>query len=150
MTWLRGGSGEAAELVADDLDVEIAAAEARLEELLRRRDERRSAVTPRPELSLYPWQTDALTSWLQRGHKGVVEAVTGAGKTRVGIAAIAEARRHGRRAVVIVPSLVLLRQWATALNELLPDLTVSTSLVPGTRAPCRSPFHEAMLSPKAA
>ncbi|MBK9696753.1 MAG: DEAD/DEAH box helicase family protein [Propionibacteriaceae bacterium] len=112
------------------MDAEIAAAEARLNALLIHRAERRSsAPTPqRPGLSLYRWQVDALEAWSDRGHRGVVEAVTGAGKTRVGIAAIAEARKQGQRAVVIVPSLVLVKQWATTLNELLPDLTVSTSL----------------------
>ena len=36
---------------------------------------------------LYRWQFDALMSWLQCGRRGVIEAVTGSGKTDVAIAA---------------------------------------------------------------
>src|SRR5450432_1180089 len=60
---------------------------------------------------LYRWQLDALVSWLRCGRRGVVEAVTGSGKTDVAIAAIADARRRGRFVLVVVPSRVLMEQW---------------------------------------
>jgi hypothetical protein len=41
------------------------------------------------ELQLYPWQRDALRAWEEANRVGVIEPVTGAGKTRVAIAAIA-------------------------------------------------------------
>ena len=34
---------------------------------------------------LYAWQAEALDSWRSRGRHGIVEAVTGTGKTKVGI-----------------------------------------------------------------
>ena len=40
-----------------------------------------------PSDELYRWQLDALVSWLRCGRRGVVEAVTGSGKTDVAIAA---------------------------------------------------------------
>jgi len=42
---------------------------------------------------LYEWQQQALQAWKHHNFQGVIEAVTGAGKTRVGIAAIAQALR---------------------------------------------------------
>lgn len=115
---------------ADDLDAEIARAEAHLNHLIQRRAALTASRTmpKRPELQLYPWQAEGLAAWHARGERGVIQAVTGAGKTRVGIAAIADAHQAGRRAVVIVPTLVLLRQWADVISQLLPDLTISTDL----------------------
>lgn len=43
---------------------------------------------------LYPWQQEALKAWHSNARRGVVEAVTGSGKTRVGIAAAFEAVRQ--------------------------------------------------------
>lgn len=55
---------------------------------------------PNPTVALHPWQRDALAAWRDNGHLGVVQAVTGAGKTRVGLAALREAWRRGKRTVV--------------------------------------------------
>ena len=60
---------------------------------------------------LYRWQLDALVSWLRCGRRGVIEAVTGSGKTDVAIAAAADALRRGRFVLVVVPSRVLMEQW---------------------------------------
>ena len=38
--------------------------------------------------ALYPWQSRALKAWQQNDRSGMVEAVTGAGKTRLALAAI--------------------------------------------------------------
>ena len=40
-------------------------------------------------LGLYRWQREALEAWSANDRRGVAEAVTGAGKTRVGLHAIA-------------------------------------------------------------
>jgi superfamily II DNA or RNA helicase len=63
------------------------------------------------EGTLYPWQRRAVEAWGENGHRGVVEAVTGAGKTRVGLTAIADAVASGHRVLVVVPTKVLLDQW---------------------------------------
>ena len=34
---------------------------------------------------LYDWQTQALAAWMKAEKKGIIEAVTGSGKTHVGI-----------------------------------------------------------------
>jgi superfamily II DNA or RNA helicase len=62
-------------------------------------------------LALYPWQKRALNGWAKHGYRGVVEAVTGAGKTRLALAAIDAEVRRGGSAAAIVPTLDLQRQW---------------------------------------
>ena len=70
---------------------------------------------------LYAWQLEALSSWLRCGRSGIIEAVTGSGKTNVAIAAIKDARRRDLFVLVVVPSRVLMEQWTTRLVESLPD-----------------------------
>ncbi|WP_394159773.1 sigma-70 family RNA polymerase sigma factor [Galactobacter valiniphilus] len=65
---------------------------------------------------LFAWQRDAVHEWYSAGRRGVVEAVTGAGKTRVGIAAIKDAVAQGMRALVVVPTVELQTQWANAIR----------------------------------
>ncbi|MDQ2650622.1 MAG: DEAD/DEAH box helicase [Actinomycetota bacterium] len=69
---------------------------------------------------LYRWQLDALESWVRCGRRGVVEAVTGSGKTDVAIAAAADALRRGCFVLVVVPSRVLMEQWFGRLSDALP------------------------------
>ena len=73
---------------------------------------------------LYRWQLDALVSWLRCGRRGVVEAVTGSGKTDVAIAAAADALRRGRFVLVVVPSRVLMEQWHGRLRAALPTARI--------------------------
>lgn len=69
---------------------------------------------------LYAWQAEALAAWTDAGRAGIVEAVTGTGKTRVGQAAIEGALSEGRHAVVLVPTKELQRQWRGTLRRDLP------------------------------
>ncbi len=80
---------------------------------------------PRPDhRELYRWQLDALASWLRCGRRGVIEAVTGSGKTDIAIAAAADALRRGRFVLVLVPSRVLMEQWHRRLTIALPDARI--------------------------
>lgn len=67
-------------------------------------------------LELYRWQERALDGWAAHQHRGVIEAVTGAGKTRLALAAIEAEIRRGGRAVAIVPTKDLQRQWLTEID----------------------------------
>jgi superfamily II DNA or RNA helicase len=80
--------------------------------------------TATTQRALWAWQADALAAWRSAGERGIVEAVTGTGKTRVGVHAIGEALAVARPALVLVPTTALLRQWARVLTDELP---------PGTR-----------------
>jgi superfamily II DNA or RNA helicase len=73
---------------------------------------------------LYRWQLDALISWLRCGRRGVIEAVTGSGKTDVAIAAASDALRRGRFVLVVVPSRVLMEQWHGRLTAAMPNARI--------------------------
>jgi superfamily II DNA or RNA helicase len=65
-----------------------------------------------PELR--PYQQAALGAWELGGRRGVLALPTGAGKTRVAIAAMA---RLGVASLVLVPTRVLLHQWRAELGR---------------------------------
>ena len=73
---------------------------------------------------LYEWQLDALTSWLKCGRRGVIEAVTGSGKTDMALEAIADAKRRELFVMVVVPSRVLVEQWHGRLEQRFPEFTI--------------------------
>ncbi len=75
-------------------------------------------------LHLYHWQLDALSSWLRCGRRGVVEAVTGSGKTNVALAAARDALRRQQFVLVVVPSRVLMEQWYERLTATLPEARI--------------------------
>jgi superfamily II DNA or RNA helicase len=64
------------------------------------------------------WQATALTTWLD-SERGVVEVVTGGGKTVFAFMCMLEARRRrpDLRFLIIVPSVSLLDQWVVALQD---------------------------------
>jgi superfamily II DNA or RNA helicase len=69
------------------------------------------------------WQAAALEAW-RAGHRGVVEVVTGAGKTAFALMCLQEffKRDNAARSLILVPTIALLDQWFLALQE---DLGVS-------------------------
>ena len=85
----------------------------------------RSVTMARAELSLWPWQREALESWAAHGRQGVIEAATGAGKTRVGIAAALEGYARGLLVIVVVPRRVLLDQWYESFSQYVTPSTLS-------------------------
>jgi len=76
------------------------------------------AVAP---VRLYAWQADALTAWERRGGRGVVEAVTGTGKTMVGVAAALDELGRRGQVAVLVPTIELQHQWVAELESRLSD-----------------------------
>lgn len=60
---------------------------------------------------LYAWQAEALAAWHRQGRMGVVEAVTGTGKTRLGVVAALESLDAGGQVLVLVPTRELQHQW---------------------------------------
>jgi superfamily II DNA or RNA helicase len=67
-------------------------------------------------VELRPYQEAGLAAWELAGRRGTAVLPTGSGKTRLAIAAIARARVP---ALCLVPTRVLLDQWARAIRELL-------------------------------
>jgi superfamily II DNA or RNA helicase len=75
------------------------------------------------DLELRDWQLEALAAWSSTC-RGVVEAVTGTGKTRLALAAIATVLARGGRALVLVPTLELQAQWVRELAALVPEARI--------------------------
>lgn len=99
---------------------------ARNESRLARRADRsghRPAVRRwRLAVDLRAWQAEALEIWQSRGHRGVVEAATGTGKTTLACAVIEQLhRQHGDdlRVAVVVPTISLAKQWRSELGARL-------------------------------
>jgi superfamily II DNA or RNA helicase len=73
------------------------------------------AARPLDGLDLRDWQVEAFAAWAAAGCRGVVEAVTGTGKTRLAVAAVRATLARDGRALVLVPTLDLLDQWRREL-----------------------------------
>jgi len=76
---------------------------------------RGSVAQGAPELR--EWQVEALQAWCAHGRHGVVEAVTGTGKSRVGIEATREALAEDYSVIIMVPTVELVGQWVRALKR---------------------------------
>ena len=69
-------------------------------------------------------QLKALTNWKSNNFKGILQHATGSGKTYTAILAIKEHVLSGNPALILVPSILLLRQWNKELLEEIPDLNI--------------------------
>ncbi|TLF80943.1 DEAD/DEAH box helicase [Nocardia cyriacigeorgica] len=74
---------------------------------------------------LRDWQRAALDEWSDSGHRGIIESVTGSGKTLVGVAAAGRAVEAGHRAVVVVSGSEEQHRWSQALQAALPGHRVA-------------------------
>jgi superfamily II DNA or RNA helicase len=72
------------------------------------------------DIELVDWQREALAAWAMSGHRGVVEAVTGAGKTDLAHWAIAEALDAEKKVLVIAPTAERVDHWYDSLRAALP------------------------------
>lgn len=80
---------------------------------------------PAGVLRLMAWQQEAVKSWYLHGCRGVIEAVTGTGKTHVGLEVVAHAAAERIHSTVLVPSVDLQDQWSARLRTFLPHLRVA-------------------------
>jgi superfamily II DNA or RNA helicase len=76
-----------------------------------------------PALSLYRWQTEALGVWEKNRYQGMIEAVTGSGKTRLAFAAWEQLRQKAKplNTLVVVPTIPLMNQWHDSFQALFPN-----------------------------
>ena len=79
-----------------------------------------SAVIKSLGKPLRNWQREALEAWQSNKQIGVIEAVTGSGKSLVGILAAAKALDAGMAVVIVVPKKVLQEQWIKELKKYFP------------------------------
>jgi RNA polymerase primary sigma factor len=71
------------------------------------------------------WQQEAMERWYSNGCRGIVEAVTGTGKTHLGLEAAAHAAREGNKTTILVPSIDLQEQWTERFSTFAPWLEVA-------------------------
>jgi len=71
------------------------------------------------EKQLYSWQKEALREWELNNYSGVIEAVTGSGKTLIALEIIKKHLREKWKIVVLVPSLTLQEQWGSEIRKYL-------------------------------
>ena len=75
-----------------------------------------------------PHQDAAVDAWLSRGGRGILEHATGSGKTFTALMAIRQHIEGGNPALVVVPSRLLLDQWASEIGD---EVSKATVLVAG-------------------
>ena len=70
-------------------------------------------------MKLYAWQQECLKAWEGNGCRGIVNVVTGAGKTVLALEAIRRFRRRygNARIRIVVPTIPLAQQWQSALLQ---------------------------------
>lgn len=71
---------------------------------------------------LYDWQEECLDKWFANNGRGMVQAVTGSGKTLLALTAASRLEKqlgHKLRVKIVVPTSALMRQWNRNLTEFL-------------------------------
>ena len=71
-----------------------------------------------------PHQDAAVNAWLSQGGRGIFEHATGSGKTFTALMAMRQHIDHGNPVLVVVPSRLLLEQWALEIKDELPEATL--------------------------
>lgn len=77
-------------------------------------------VSVATEIELDPWQREALTNWANAGHRGVIEAIAGAGSELLVHWSIGQALDTGMKVLVVAPSTEQVDQWFAVLRDALP------------------------------
>lgn len=94
---------------------------------------------------LYKWQEECIKRWMANNGRGIVQAVTGSGKTLLALTAMEHMDRkvNGKlRVKIVVPTSTLMRQWK---QTLLKYLSAAHSDSP-TAEPSNSASHNDSLS----
>jgi superfamily II DNA or RNA helicase len=78
-------------------------------------------ITPTSRRQPLLHQTEALDAWRRQSCRGIFEHATGTGKTFTAIVAIRDHVKTGKPALVLVPSRLLLHQWAKEISDEIPD-----------------------------
>ena len=67
------------------------------------------------------YQLAAIAAWKASGSRGVFEHATGSGKTFTALLAVKEHTAKGMPTLIVVPSRLLLAQWALEIRKEIPD-----------------------------
>ncbi len=69
-------------------------------------------------------QADAIAAWKAAGRRGILEHATGSGKTVTALVVLGEHLKDRHPAIVLVPSALLLEQWAREISTEIPEAVV--------------------------
>lgn len=83
-----------------------------------------NVAPPEPKRKPFPHQAAAIEGWLNNGMRGVFEHATGSGKTFTALLIIKKHVENGKPAIVLVPSRLLLEQWADEISSDIPHATL--------------------------
>ncbi len=81
----------------------------------------KDSPSPEKRRTPLPHQEKAVSAWLAQGGRGIFEHATGSGKTFTALMAIRQHIEHGNPALVVVPSRLLLDQWASEIKDEIPE-----------------------------
>lgn len=73
------------------------------------------------KLQLYPWQEECLQTWFEHHCRGIVNVVTGAGKTVMALSGMEQLDRTVSlplKVKIVVPQTFLTTQWSTVMQKL--------------------------------
>jgi len=88
------------------------------------------------DLVLHKWQSECLDLWAQNGYRGIVNAVTGSGKTVLAMAAVRQLEAitdKELRVKIIVPQTFLAFQWKDEVKRQLDAQTADIGIYYGKR-----------------
>lgn len=71
-----------------------------------------------------PHQINAIAAWERAGRRGILEHATGSGKTFTALTAIKRHVSQGQPALILVPSQLLLEQWAAEVKGEMPEVVL--------------------------
>ena len=71
-----------------------------------------------------PHQKEAVKAWLNNNGRGIFEHATGSGKTYTALMAITQHVRQGLPTLIVVPSILLLKQWREEIKKEIPQATL--------------------------
>lgn len=74
--------------------------------------------------SLQDHQIAVINSWKNSGNRGIICFATGGGKTLTAISIIRDHINHGKPVLVLVPSLLLQKQWQSEIENEIEDPTI--------------------------
>jgi superfamily II DNA or RNA helicase len=85
-----------------------------------------TTLPSRQARQLLAWQAEALARWDSAGRRGIVEAVTGSGKTHVALGAIERLYAENKclSTLIVVPTIALMDQWYDRLTAYFPGKRV--------------------------
>lgn len=81
--------------------------------------------TNKDPLRIHSWQVEAYESWNKHGRRGIVEAVTGSGKTLLGVFAAIESAQENYIVVIVVPRIILQEQWLHQIRKFNKNIRIS-------------------------